>query len=219
MTPRKLGNRGKDLEDAVQARCKSLEKDGVCVIRKAGRKAVPTGMETAAEAKARASVSGGSPRPQLRWTAQAADVDFTGTGPGGVSVRFDCKTVSGSSFSINDDHFGAGQKSELLSHASVGAVCFLLIHYNARTIKSRSFLPLTVAVPVHPGHLFWQGVAVGKTSSLNLETAFRIGVVIRWVIYGRERTYRPDVLTAVESIRQLPLPDYLPEGVFPKAPF
>ena len=207
----KLGNKGKDLEDPIKVRCDWMRAQGICSIKKQPRIAVPTGTKFNKRTQ----------RKEIEYRATKSAVDFVGTMPWnglGLMVRFDAKITSSASFSLSDDYLKEGQKAELLEHAKLGACCFLLIHFNARSGATFTKDAKTYAFPVHPLHPFWVEVQAGRIRSINPETCNFLGVKVDWTTRKKTRTARPDIVKCVSDLMETPIPDVLPSEIAPGAP-
>lgn len=124
----------------------------------------------------------------------------------GLSIHFDCKKVAGPSMPLKESNFHKKQKKQLFSHASAGACCFLLLHFNRRVLATKSDPARTWAIPIHPDHPFWMDYLRGHHGMLSRGAAESIGVSVKWDTVGAQRTPRPDILTAVQDLQALGLP-------------
>lgn len=121
-------------------------------------------------------------------------------------IHFDTKRVAGSSMPLNEDHFTRKQKKQLLAHAHYGATCFLLVHFCRRDLSTKTDIAQTIAMPVHPDHEFWEMVSRGQVSSLSRENATKYGYELEWTKAGTTRTFRPDIITAVKTLKEREIP-------------
>lgn len=189
----------KTFEERVKERAADALKEGTAHWQKNGKIAVQMGANDC--------------RPGKSW------VDFTGTikveagihskySRLGVAFHFDTKKVALASMELKEDHFRGKQKRQLMKHARVGAVCFLLIHFNHRKLRTKEDQAATWAVPVHPDHEFWVKHERGLVSSLSRENAEKYGVSVEWTKLKGQKTFRPDIVTAVKKLIELPIPKY-----------
>ena len=129
--------------------------------------------------------------------------DFEGVYKGGHQAIWDCKVCSQASFPLNSyrDKVGSKGKRRQLTHmlerASHGVVCFFLIHWNERALKTRTDAPFTCAFPVHPYHPFWSAFEMGEEKSINRTHCEMFAPTIEWSTWGREQIARPDVMMAI----------------------
>ena len=132
--------------------------------------------------------------------------DFEGCyGPRARAIYFDAKVCSQSKFDLNSYRIDANKpKSRQLKYMykreEFGAVCFFLIHWNARQLKTKQFPAITYAFPVKRSHPFWDAFENGTEKSINRGHCADYGIEIPWTTEGSERTLRPDVMVAVEWV-------------------
>lgn len=138
-----------------------------------------------------------------KWQPMQSLPDFEGVlPPNGRQFIFDAKVCSQASFDMAK--FRPGQKENkarqldhLLKRATYGAICFFLIHWNARQLKTKSEPEITWAFPVHPAHPFWERFCAGETTSINRLDCDEYAVPVPWNAPQGCRVERPDILHAV----------------------
>ena len=81
----------------------------------------------------------------------------------------------------------------MLNRAKFGALCFILLHFNPRELKTKSEPAATYAIPVLDDH-FWRMYEAGEIRSLTREDAMLNGHEIPWNLYS-ERAHKltPDI--------------------------
>lgn len=202
---------GKEFEAIVKERGELEHKNGAAIWKKNGRTARMSGAPGTGQMSAVPAYVDFSGTVPLQCFTPTGDVDAGGAltfdeETVGLAIHFDCKVCSQASLSLQSDHFSNKQKRQLLDHASYGAVCFLLIHFNARELATKSDPAVTVAMPLHPDHTFWRDVLDDRIATLSRATAFEYGVVVKWDAPGRTLKERPDVLAAVHTLRAMEIP-------------
>lgn len=123
--------------------------------------------------------------------------------PAGHQFIFECKVCSGASFNFMAGHFHDRQFKHLITRASFGATTFIALHWNARTLKTKSEASETWAFPVHPEMQFWIDVGVQSRKMITRQDCRQYAVPIQWATEGRQRDLHPDLLTAISELRQL----------------
>ena len=118
---------------------------------------------------------------------------------------FDAKVCSQASFDLSKYRIESGsdkanQLRVMYRRSSFGAICFFLIHFNARNQLKTPTPAVTYAMPVDRDHPFWVNFAQGhekRLSKAHLETyAHRVG----WNCLGKERIPRPDIEAAIMMV-------------------
>ena len=191
------------LEKLVKDRGESVFKLGQGHWQKNGLRAVHTGDGVVAM-KSWVDFSGTIPVQVQEWRRREPGCSpYAKTITVGHSIHFDCKKVAGASMPLKASNFHSKQKRQMMSHASSGATCFLLVHFNARELKTRDEPAATWAVPIYPGHEFWEANNAGEVMMLSRSAAETHGVAVEWNKVGKDRTYRPDILKAVTELREM----------------
>lgn len=151
----------------------------------------------------------------LTWQPVQSLPDFEGlvAEPRGRQFVTDAKYTANSSVELRASHFPERQLGHMYRRSRFGAVCFLLIHFAARELKTCSYEAETWAFPVWPDHPFWIAFEAGQVSSINRSTAATFGVPVPWNRIDGGRKPRPDVLAGVIGIMELF--DRHPTNVYP----
>lgn len=137
------------------------------------------------------------------WVIMQSLPDFEGCSREGRQAIFDCKVCSAASFDLSPYRRETnGAKSRQLSHmlerSQYSARCFFLIHWNGRSLKTRSEDAETWAFPVKHGHPFWDSFESGEVKSINRKDCESYGQFVKWTLLNpADRKHRPDVLTAI----------------------
>lgn len=126
--------------------------------------------------------------------------DFEGVLLGGRQFVFDCKRTGASSLSIDDHKFKDRQLRHMLTRARFGAVCFVLIHWSERVLKTRTDPEVTWAFPIHPEHEFWRAVDRKEVKAITREDCEEHGELVPWDTFPGERKPRPNVLAAIKNL-------------------
>lgn len=128
--------------------------------------------------------------------------DFEGVLPGGRQLITDAKVCSQASFSLSESNLKPAQRDHMLRRGKMGAISFITIHFNKRSLATKTVDAVTVAVPVSPKHPIWKEFLEGARKSITPETAMEIGVVIQWNTPPRCRYPRPDMRTAIMELAE-----------------
>ena len=129
-----------------------------------------------------------------KWQPIQSLPDFEGViGDRGRQFIFDCKVCSSASFSLHDDKFKARQLKHMLARSQRGVVCFLLIHFNRRKLKTKEVPSVTYGVPVHPDLDFWEQFDRGEVRSLTKDDCLEFGHKCLWRLNPKARTPKPDL--------------------------
>lgn len=120
-------------------------------------------------------------------------------------VIFDCKVCSQASLNLSKYRIDeSGDRSRQLKHmferADFGSVCFMLVHWNMRELKTKSFPAATYAMPVHRLHPFWTDFASGAEKSLQRSHCIEYGVEVEWSFEGRQKILRPILLPTINRV-------------------
>lgn len=136
-----------------------------------------------------------------QWTPIHSLPDFAGVLLGGREFVFDCKVCHQASFPLDDDKFKARQLKHMLTRSRFGSVCFLLIHFPARPLKTREVAALTVAFPVCADHQFWNRVWTGEAKRITREDALEYGIEVQWTTpKGKRGKPKPDLWPAIMEL-------------------
>jgi penicillin-binding protein-related factor A (putative recombinase) len=133
--------------------------------------------------------------------------DYEGVfGRAATQVIFDAKVCSQSSFDLSQYRIESNKpKARQLKHMyerdSFHAMCFFLIHWNERSLKTRTEDAETFAFPVSRQHPFWSDFESGSEKSINRRHCIEYGVSVGWTIAGQERTARPDLWTLLQELQ------------------
>lgn len=172
MTPDHL--RGKEFEAEILRAGQRFESERLLTIGKYG-----------------VQVMGGFPGGEMRPIQSLPD--FEGVlSPSGRQFIIEAKVVSGPSFTLENSHFGDRQLRHLLRRSEFGASCWLLMHWNARELKTRADQAATIAIPVTRSAR-WEAIASGEIKSISRESSFEIGVPVPWIVPPRCRKAIPDL--------------------------
>lgn len=173
---------GTEFEQIVDSRCKKYHENREAHVKRYGVQAV---------------------RNKEEWKIIQSKPDFEGVIFGGYQFVFDCKVVSGASFSLDkyrDDVKAARhrQLNHMFDRSQYGVKCFFLIHWNARKLATKAEPAITWAFPVHPRMPFWIDFLSGEARSITRRHCEKFGRHIPWTLYGeRDRIMQPDVLAAL----------------------
>ena len=128
--------------------------------------------------------------------------DFEGSLPGGKHIIFDAKVCSQASLSITaaGDKVTTKQEEHMFRRALWGDICFLLVHFNARTLKTKHEDAFTVAFPVHPYHSFWRAFQAYEVKAIDRKSAVDYGTLVMWTVEPPARTSLPDLLPAILAL-------------------
>lgn len=175
--------KGKELERLTLHRLEAEEREGRCC---AGRYGVQGSFHDG------------------EWRPISSLPDIEGILFGGRQFITDCKVTKAPSLPL--DKLKGPQLRQLrhmLERSRFGAICFLLIHFEARELKRTSEPPLTVAFPIAFDHPFWVRFQSGEEKRITRQDAETYGVPIEWNAPGRMKNPTPDVLAAVLELSTL----------------
>jgi len=150
---------------------------------------------------------------QIKWQPVESLPDLEGViPPVGRQFIADCKVTSDSGVELRDDHLPLRQLEHMLRRSRFGAICFLLLHYNPRELKTKSEPAETFAFPVYEQHPFWVALRSGAGKrSINRDDCREYGVVVDWNLATEQsRIPRPDILAALWRLMELPIPETIP---------
>lgn len=178
------GESGRSFEEAILHRGKSLEKDGELVLDRYGVKA--------------SFVDG-------EWVAKQSYPDFCGSiAPDGQSLIIEAKTCTQASFKLGgkDNKLKKHQLRFMIRRSRVGALCFLMIHFNLIVLKTKTHEEFTVAFQVSNEVLFWQDVMADKIKSISRADAKKTGIPVPWNYHSnRSNTLTPDLRALLPGYR------------------
>ena len=118
--------------------------------------------------------------------------DFEGVLQGGRQFIIEAKVVGNGTLALNASKVKPRQVRHMLERHKMGSLCFFLIHYCKRVLKTKVVSPFTVAVPItFPG--FADFNESGAASGIDLDTAIMAGVVVPWVKSQRMKNCVPDL--------------------------
>jgi len=135
------------------------------------------------------------------WVPIQSLPDMEGTLASGRHFIFDCKVCSQSSYDMTGGTHKsfAHQLKYLRSRARFNAICFILMHFNARVLKTKSEDAFTVAFPVRD-NAFWEGYDRGEQKKISRTEAKLYGVPVEWNAPGRKKKASPDILAAINKM-------------------
>lgn len=137
------------------------------------------------------------------WQPMQSLPDFEGVLLGGRQFVFDAKVCSQASFPLAESTMKERQLRHLLRRAQFGAISFLLIHFNARSLITKSIPARTIAFPVRPDHPFWEAFARGEIKRITEQDAELYGIHVEWNIATGKRKLSPDLITAIHEIKNV----------------
>jgi penicillin-binding protein-related factor A (putative recombinase) len=123
-----------------------------------------------------------------------------GTSPA-REVMFDAKVCGQASFPLSKFRAHASdaktrQLRLMYERARFGSVCFFLLHWTPRELKTKSDDAVTHAFPVSEDHPFWIGFESGIYKSIKRVHCEEYGFEIPWTVIGTERIPKPDLMLA-----------------------
>jgi penicillin-binding protein-related factor A (putative recombinase) len=139
------------------------------------------------------------------WRPVKSLPDFSGVCPGGLVFTLDTKTCQQPSYDMTGGtgHSLKHQLKFMQRQARFGAVCFLLIFFCKRKLKTKTQPPLTVAFPV-ADNLFWQSYEAGGQKKITRADALNYGAEVTWNLWGpRAHNTSPDILAAVKAVADI----------------
>jgi len=139
-----------------------------------------------------------------KWQPRASLPDIEGILAGGRQFIFDCKVCSQSSQRIDQDAWGSmrgRQISHMLDRSDLGAICFLLVHFNPRELKTRTDPEETFAVQVHRKVDLWSEFGTQQRKSISREWCriyLPVSCRVAWELpSSRAKIPRPILLPAI----------------------
>lgn len=126
--------------------------------------------------------------------------DFEGVIQGGRQFIFDCKVCGSASFSLDNDKFKKRQLTHMMNRSRFGVVCFLLIHFSERRLKTKTDEAATWAFPIHPEEPFWRQFDRGEVRSISRINCEEYGVIVDWWLPPGCRKIRPNLYPVIEHL-------------------
>lgn len=122
-------------------------------------------------------------------------------------IVFDAKVCSQASFPLKDFKNVIGQRKgnrrrqleHMYKRSGYGAICFFLIHWNERVLKTKTEPVETFIFPVDNEHPFWIAFESGEVKQVNRADCHDYGTPVKWDVLGRARTPRPNWLNALSG--------------------
>lgn len=120
------------------------------------------------------------------WQVIPSLPDFDGCIYGsGRQLILEAKVCSQASYPLHQ----AGKKhpkqfAHMLRRAEFGALCYLLLHFNGREMKTKSDPSVTFAIKVHPSLPLWQEFESAERLSINRSEAELFGFPLPWDLYS-----------------------------------
>ena len=137
-----------------------------------------------------------------QWQPIPSLPDFEGVTPDGRQFIFDVKVCSQPAY----DMTGGTSKSfkrqylHMQRRAKFGVKCFLLIHFNERTLKTKTDEPFTVLFPILD-NVFWQGYDRGEQKKISRQEARMYGIPVNWdTATDRGTRLTPNLLEAITKM-------------------
>jgi penicillin-binding protein-related factor A (putative recombinase) len=128
--------------------------------------------------------------------------DFEGVYHGTQWV-FEAKVVSGASFAMRAGAtaFEGRQLRFMLKRSRAGALCFVMIHWNARKLKTKEEDERTYAIPINPDLGLWKEWKAGELRTITRGHCENYGVEVAWDWHTkRAKKITPNVLETVEHM-------------------
>ncbi len=187
MTSMEIPIKGKEFEALILFRARVLEQEKKLTMGRYGVQAV---------------MMNNPATHQPEWQVIPSLPDFEGIIYGeGRQIIIEAKVCSQASYPIHQ----AGKKhpkqfDHMLRRAEFGALCFLLLHFNPRTLKTKSDPAVTYAIRVHPDMHFWREYEAAERISLDRNDAALNGDVVPWNTYSERATkLTPDISTLIHN--------------------
>jgi len=172
--------KGKEFEALIIFRATKLEEQGFLTLGRYGTQVVMMNDE------------GGVPR----WQPIPSLPDMEGVIAGtGRQIIIEAKVCSQASYPI----YQTGKKhpkqiEHMLRRSKFGALCFLMVHFNGRDLKTKSEPAETFAIPVTSDSNFWREYENAERRTLTRGEADMYGIRIPWNLYSsRASRETPDL--------------------------
>lgn len=117
--------------------------------------------------------------------------DFEGAiHPHGRQIIFEAKVCSQPSYKWEIDGSSTKRKQidHLIARARVGALAFLLLHFNGRTLKTRTDKAFTVAIRIHPDREYVRDLMSHGSRSISRAEAQMYAVTVPWNTFSKRGT-------------------------------
>lgn len=174
--------KGKEFEALLLFRAQRLEEQGVLTLSRYGTQVVMMNDDQ------------GVPR----WQPIPSLPDFDGCIPGGRQLIIEAKVCSQSSYPL----YSVGKErpkqiAHMLKRAKFGALCYLMIHFNGRELKTKKDEAGTYAIQVLDDH-FWRMYENAEVRSIDRDDAKLNGIEVPWNLYSfRAHKLTPDLTALV----------------------
>lgn len=183
---------GKQMEELVLFRARELEKQHILTMCRYGVQVM--WMKDPAT---------GQPKMQAVPSLPDFDGCIFGTGQ---QFNVEVKVCSAASYPLYATH---GKRPKQINHmllrARFGALCYLMIHFNARELIKKTEPAETFALRVHPDEPFWREYENTDVRSLSRGQAEMYGVRVPWTLYS------PRAMKLTPDLRAL-IPNFVPAG-------
>lgn len=168
-------------------RATKLEEDGIMTIGRYG-------------VQARMMKNPASGRAE--WQVVPSLPDFEGTLAGGRQIIIEAKTCSQASYPLyQTQEKRPKQIAHMMKRSRFGALCFLLLHFNRRELKTKTEEATTYAIPVSRESKFWAEYENGGHKNLTRDEAELYGIRIPWNCHStRASKLTPDLTAMVQNI-------------------
>lgn len=133
--------------------------------------------------------------------------DFEGVYADGRQFIFDGKVCSGASFRLDKfdpDRPSTTQRqlSHMLKRSRFSVVCFFLVHFNFRELRTKTDPPATIAIPVGANVPVWRGYLRGEVRGISRAQAADYGIEIPWWAPPRAKKPRVNLSVALDLLRE-----------------
>lgn len=207
--------KGKELEELVLFRARADEERGLYTLGRYGVQGVMMRGDSRSgewggianhpdipQGAAQSAATGKGQGPPS-WRPIRSYPDMEGVTPGGRQFVCELKVESGSGFNMsNVTHFSERQLAHLLRRDRFGVTAFILLHFNARHMKTIEQEAVTWAIPVSERLSFWQEFARMEIKTLSRSGAELVGVRVPWNLHSeRAKRHTPDLLFAINELR------------------
>lgn len=172
---------GKEFEKALLFRAEKMTKDGILSLGRYGVQAVMMNNKA-------------SGKPEWQVIPSLPDLEGVIIGPG-RQVIIEAKVCSQASYPIyHTDLKRPKQIDHMLIRASQGALCYMIVHFNPRTLKTIQDDAVTYAFLVHPAEHFWRLYSENIMKSVDRITAEAYGIRVPWNTWStRSDKLSPDL--------------------------
>lgn len=138
------------------------------------------------------------------WMPVPSLPDFEGVLQGGRQFVFDVKVCSQASYALS----GGTSKSfkhqykHMQRRAKFGVLCFLLMHFNARKMKTKEDPAFTIMLPIYDTQPLWEAYERGEQKSITRQEAELYGIPVNWHTPGQSKVL-PDIYAGIKQLEQL----------------